>query len=63
MLLTRTLKYYLTKHQDNTVIITRTDSGTPNGNYETVDIDLVMSNPDNILKNNLSMEEELKEPV
>ncbi|MGD6735901.1 hypothetical protein ACP5PY_05780 [Photobacterium leiognathi subsp. mandapamensis] len=54
------VKYYLTKYQDNTVIITRTDSGIPSADYDTLDINLVMSNPDNILKNNLSMEGGIK---
>ncbi|PHZ58644.1 hypothetical protein CRG86_012520 [Photobacterium leiognathi] len=53
-------KYYLTKYHDNTVVITRTENGISTTHYDTVDIDLVMSNPDNIIKNSLSMEGGIK---
>ncbi len=54
------VKYYLTKYHDNTVVITRTEDGISTTHYDTVDIDLVMSNPDNIIKNSLSMEGGIK---
>lgn len=54
------INYYLTKVNDENVIISRTEIDEDLSDVNTLEVDLVMSNPDNILKNRLNLQGAVK---
>ncbi|WP_318441175.1 hypothetical protein [Photobacterium leiognathi] len=54
------IHYYLTNVNDENVIISRTEIEEDLSGIKTLEVDLVMSNPDNILKNRLNLQGAVK---
>ncbi|PSV10910.1 hypothetical protein [Photobacterium leiognathi] len=54
------IHYYLTNVNDENVIISRTEIEESSSGINTLEVDLVMSNPDNILKNRLNLQGAVK---
>ncbi|WP_318513528.1 hypothetical protein [Photobacterium leiognathi] len=54
------INYYLTKFNDENIIISRTEIEERFSGIKTLEVDLVMSNPDNILKNRLNLQGAVK---
>ncbi|WP_419240021.1 hypothetical protein [Photobacterium leiognathi] len=54
------INYYLTNVNDENVIISRTEIEENLKGIKTLEVDLVMSNPDNILKNRLNLQGAVK---
>ncbi|WP_419237681.1 hypothetical protein ACN08P_08645 [Photobacterium leiognathi subsp. mandapamensis] len=54
------IHYYLTNVNDENVIISRTEIEENSSGINTLEVDLVMSNPDNILKNRLNLQGAVK---
>ncbi|MBP2699975.1 hypothetical protein GY654_08090 [Vibrio parahaemolyticus] len=57
-IVSKNIDYYLTNFNNETVIISRTETNL--SGVKTLEVDLVMSNPDNILKNRLNLQGAVK---